>query len=70
MDKGTYWNITENVTKAQVIEKFNRTLQQKKVYYFTTNETNSWIDVLDELVHNHDHSYERSMKIPTIEASL
>ena len=42
---GIHWFATENETKAQVVERFNRTLKTKMWKYFTENETKKWIDI-------------------------
>lgn len=37
--------------------------------YFTANDTRKGIDVLDQLLQNYNHSYHRSIKIISVEAS-
>ena len=43
--------------KACVVEQFNRTLKTKMWKYFTRNNTQVYIDVLDDLVWSYNHSY-------------
>lgn len=68
--KNIHWFATENETKAQIVERFNRTLKSKMFKYFTANNTKTWIDVLDDLVYNYNHSYHRSIKMTPVEGSL
>ena len=49
--KGIHWFATENETKAQVVERFNRTLKSKMYKYFTAKGTKTWINIIDELVY-------------------
>ena len=49
--------------KACVVEQFNHTLQTKMWKYFTHNNTEVYIDVLDDLVWSYNHSYHRSIKM-------
>lgn len=65
-----HWFTTENVEiKCSVIERWNRTLKTKMWKYFTANDTRKWIDVLDPLVYNYNHSYHRSIQMTPVEAS-
>jgi hypothetical protein len=64
------WFTTENETKAQIVERFNRTLKNKMNKYFTANHTKQWKDVLPLLVKNYNNSYHRSIKMTPTEASL
>jgi transposase InsO family protein len=55
--KGVHFFTTKNETKASVIERFNRTLKTKMWKYFTSQNTFRYLDVLDKLVHSHNHTY-------------
>ena len=68
--KGIHWFATENETKAQVVERFNRTLKSKMYKYFTAKGTKIWINIIDELVYNYNNSYHRSIKMTPVEGSL
>ena len=63
------WFATENETKAQVVERFNRTLKSRMWKYFTHNDTKKWLEVLPELMKNYNNSYHRSIKMTPIQAS-
>jgi len=65
-----HWFATENETKAQVAERFNRTLKNKMWKYFTQNNTKKWIDILPALVRNYNTSYHRSIKMTPEQGSL
>ena len=64
------WFTTENETKAQIVERFNRTFKNKMWKYFTENKTRKWVDVINLLVENYNNSYQRSIKMTPVEASL
>lgn len=65
-----HWFATENETKAQVVERFNRTLKSKMWKYFTQNITKKWIDILPNLVKNYNTSNHRSIKMTPEQGSL
>ena len=64
-----HWFATENETKAQVVERFNRTLKERMYKYFTANKTNHWLNVLPQLVKNYNTSHHRSINMAPVEAS-
>lgn len=63
------WFATENETKAQVVERFNRTLKTKMFKYFTHTNSKRWIDILDDLLWNYNNSYHRSIMMKPVDAS-
>jgi len=65
-----HWFATENETKAQVVERFNRTLKSKMWKYFTQNKTMKWTDILPNLIKNYNSSYHRSIKMTPKQGSL
>ena len=60
---------TENEEKSCVIERFNRTIKEKMLKYFSTNNTRKYIDVLDLLVDQYNNTIHSSIKMTPIEAS-
>ena len=48
---------TENEEKSCVIERFNRTIKEKKFKYFSANNTKFVFDVLDLLVDQYNNSF-------------
>ena len=60
---------TFNEGKAVVIERFNRTLKEIMWKYFTTNNTNKYIDSLDDMVSTYNNTLHRSIKMTPSEAS-
>ena len=59
---------TENEeTKAQIVERFWRTLKGRMFKYFTYKKTDRYVDVLDDLVHSYNHTYHRSIKMKPAE---
>ena len=65
-----HWFATENETKAQVVERFNRTLKNRMWKWFTMQGNNDWIEVLPDLVYNYNNSRHRSIGMTPKEASL
>ena len=66
---------TENLTKAQMVERFNRTLKNRMYKYFTAADTKRWVggnpgeaEVLQDLVENYNTSYHRTIKMTPEEA--
>jgi len=57
---------TDSDLKASVVERFNRTLKEKMWRYFTENQTNKWIDIIDDLVDSYNNTYHSSIKIEPI----
>lgn len=64
------WFATENETKAQIVERFNRTLKERMYKYFTAQNTKKWIDVVSKLVKNYNTSYHTSIKMTPEQASI
>lgn len=53
---------TNSELKAQIVERFNRTLKDKMFRYFDVSKTFRYIEVLDQLIKNYNNSYHRSIK--------
>jgi len=53
--------VTHNETKASMVERFNRTLKSRLWTYMTANNTDRYIDVLDQVVDSYNHSVHRSI---------
>lgn len=54
--------VTHDVTKANYIERFIRTLRLKLGRYFNHKETYRWIDDIQDLTDGYNASYHRSIK--------
>ena len=61
---------TENEDKPCVIERFNPTIKDTILRYFTTNSTRKYIDVLYELVDQYNNTVDSLIKMSRVEASL
>lgn len=68
--QGVYFFTTKNETKASVVERFNRTLKTKMWKYFTSRNTNKYIDVLQKLIRSYNTSYHRSIKMEPYKVNL
>ena len=55
--------MTNNETKASIVERFNRTLKTRMFTYFTENNTQRFIDVLEQIVSSYNNSQHRSIGI-------
>ena len=60
---------TENEDKFSVVEGWNRTVKEKMFRYFTANNTNKYIDVLDDFVERYKNTRHSSIKMSPVEAS-
>ena len=60
---------TENEEKSSVVERWNRTMKEKMWKYFSANSTRKYIDVLDQMVDDYNHSKHSSIKMTPVEAS-
>jgi len=60
---------SENQEKSSVVERWNRTMQEKMFKYFTANNTNKYIDVLDDFVERYNNTGHSSINMTPVEAS-
>ena len=58
---------TENDEKSSVAERWNRTMKRIMWTYFTANNTNKYIDELQNVVDKYDTTYHRSIKLTPAE---
>ena len=54
---------TENEEKSCVIERFNRTTNEKMFKYFSANNTRKYVDILDLLVEQYNNTIHSSITI-------
>jgi len=55
--------------KSSVVERWNPTMKEKMFKYFTANNTNKYIDVLDDFVERYNNTRHSSIKMTPVEAS-
>ena len=60
---------TENEEKSYVIERFNRTIKEIFLKYFSANNTRKYVDVRDLLVDQYNSAIHSSIKVTPKEAS-
>jgi transposase InsO family protein len=65
-----HWFATENETKAQVVERFNRTIKNRMWRYFTKEGSTKWVKVLPDLIHNYNTTRHRSIGMTPVKASM
>ena len=53
---------TFNEGKAAVIERFNRTLKNSMLKYFTANNARFYLDDLDQMVKNYNEKVHTQLK--------
>jgi len=56
---------TENDEKSSVVDRWNRTMKERMFKYFTANNTNKYIDVLDDFVERYNNTRHSSIKNDT-----
>jgi hypothetical protein len=49
--------------KLGIINRFHRTLKDKLSIYLNTNDTVVWIDIIDKIIYNYNHSVNRGIGI-------
>lgn len=52
----------DDIMKAQIVERFNRTLKNKMYRYFAYKNNVVWYDILEDLVTSYNNSYHRAIK--------
>ena len=60
---------TENEEKSSIAERWIRTIKEKMFKYFTDYNTNTYIDVLPDLVEDYNNTVHSSTKLTPVEAS-
>ena len=55
-----YWSFNDDI-KASCVERFNRTIKSKIYRYLTHQNTNRWVDVIQDLVDAYNNSYHRTI---------
>ena len=68
-NENVQWFSTQNETKAQIVERLNRTIKNRMYKYFTAKNTRKWVNVLPKFIENYNTSYHRSVKMTPVEAS-
>ena len=58
----------ENEEKSNVVERWNRTVKNIMWKYFTTNNTQKYIDVLPSMVEKYNNTFHRSTKLKPTDA--
>ena len=58
---------TENEEKSSIAERWNRTMKEKMFKYFTANNTNKYIDVLDDFVDKYNNTWHSSIILTPVE---
>jgi len=60
---------TENKEKPSVVERWDRTMKKRMYKFFTANNTQKYIDVLDKFVKKWNTTRHSSIKMTPVEAS-
>ena len=55
--------------KLGIVNRFHRTLKDKLLKYMTSQDTVRWIDVIDKIVWNYNHTVNRGIKIEPYKAN-
>ncbi len=59
----------ESEFKADVVERFNRTLKEKMWKQFTIQGNQKWFDILPKLLHDYNNNFHRTIKTTPTNAS-
>ena len=59
--KNVHHFVTYNETKAQIVERFNRTLKNRMWRYFTFQNGRRYVEILPALVEGYNKAYHRSI---------
>ena len=65
----TFFTTYNEETKAQICERFNRTLKTKMWKYFTHHDTLRYLDVLPDLMESYNKTYHRSIGMAPVSAN-
>ncbi|KAK3743003.1 hypothetical protein QZH41_007221 [Actinostola sp. cb2023] len=60
--KGIRHFVTYSDPKAQIVERFHRTIKNRLWRYFTAQNTQKYVDVLPEFVRGYNQAYHRSIR--------
>jgi len=60
---------TENKEKSSVVERWDRTMKKRMYKYFTANDTQKYIDVLDKFAKKCNATRHSSIQMTPVEAS-
>ena len=60
-ENNIHFSTTNSELKASVVERFNRTLKTRMWKYFTAKNNRVYIDNLQDIVHEYNNSYHRSI---------
>ena len=55
--------------KASIVERFNRTIQNRLHRWFTKNKSQRWVDVLSDMTDAYNNTYHRSIKMKPVEVT-
>ena len=69
-DKGIFFFTFRNTQKAQIVERFNKTILHRLYRYFTYANTFRYIEVLPDIIDAYNRSYHRSIKTAPINVTL
>ncbi len=61
------WFSTDSEFKTSIVQRFHRILKTKMWKYFTQVGNRKWIDIVDGLLYNFNHTYHTSILMTLIE---
>lgn len=62
-DLGTKMYHTENEEKSAIVERFNRTLNERMKVQFETRKSFRWVDILQGLIDDYNSSYHTTIRL-------
>lgn len=64
-----HFSSEDDVVKAGIVERLNRTIKNKMWKYFHHKHSNRWLEVLPKIMHSYNNTHHSSIKMTPIEAS-
>jgi hypothetical protein len=55
--------------KLGIINRFHRTLKNELTKYFSSHDTVKWIDVIDNIINNYNHTVNRGIGVEPFKAN-
>ena len=59
----TIYYVKDDSHKMGIINRFHRTLKEKLTQYFVAHNTVNWVEIIDEIIYNYNHSVNRGIGV-------
>ena len=65
----THFSTENDDIKASIVERFNRSIQNRLHRWFTKSKARRWVDVLSDMTEAYNNTYHRSIKMKPVEVT-